>query len=60
MTKLELLKDVATAIGGSRTILEDLANKCEKELGKDYGLRSVLAALQLSQSDTVIDIERFG
>lgn len=60
MTKLEQMKDAATAIGGARTIIEDLAAKCEQELGKDFGLWNAAIALQISQSDIVLDIERFG
>lgn len=57
-TKLEILRDYATALRGQRALLSDMADKCESIFGKDFGLQSAVVVLDLSLDDIVIDTER--
>lgn len=57
-TRLEILRDFATSLNGQKTILEGVVAKCEETFGKDYGLQQVIALIEFSLSDMIVDIER--
>ena len=59
-TKLEIMKDALTAVGGLVTIVTDLTHTCEESLGQDYGLFQVEALLRLTQEDLAVDAYFLG
>jgi len=59
-SKLEIMKDVLTAVSGLVTIVTDLTHTCEESLGQDYGLFQVTALLKLTQEDVAVDAYFLG
>jgi hypothetical protein len=53
----EKLKDLATALGGIKTLLEDMQNDCLVSFGKDYGINEAVDRVRQSCTDVVVDIE---
>lgn len=57
-TKLEVLKDLATAVAGQRALCSDLASRCESLFGMDFGLNGVVTGLLLAHNDMKVQIGR--
>ena len=57
-TRLEVLKDFATAVAGQKALVSDLASRCKDLFGKDFGLQGVVDGLLLTHYDMMIDIRR--
>ena len=60
MLEQERRKDIATALGGIKKILEDLSCQCMIAFGKDYGIREAADLVKQSCTDVVVEIESEG
>ena len=56
-TKLEYLKDLATAIQGLKANTEITYELANRNLGQDYGLYEIIALLKLANLDITSEIE---
>ena len=56
-TKLETVKDMATAVNGLIENSQSVYEKCIQGLGEDYGMYQVLALLRLAKEELQTTIE---